>query len=142
MKAKMIIFLILFTIFEGLAFLIAYAIQTLYVIKMDGLDISFISLFLSYLFHPIYAIQECMQYKNPFIVIAPVGAIILVIYILFSTRDTYKSGIDSKADIYGTANWDTIGNLTRKNIMGKSKFITCSKKMFLNEFMESINEKK
>ena len=141
MKVKAIIFLILFPIFEGLAFLITYAIQVVYVIRMENLDVSFSSLFTSYLLNPGYAISECIHYKNPFLFIVPIGALILLIYFLFINRILAASEIDSKADIYGTANWESIQNLTRKNF-GKRKFFTCSKKQFLDSFMESINEKK
>lgn len=141
MKIKLILFAILFPFLEFFAFILTWFIQAMYVLKMDNLNMPFEKLFFSYLLHPIYAVQECMKYKNPFIFILPIGAIILLIYLL-NVDKIKASELDEKADIYGTAGWASIKSLTNKNLLGKSKFSVCSKKMFLNRFLESINEKK
>ena len=138
MKTKVIIFMILLPIFEILAVLLAFMMQAVYVIRVNDSTASFMNLFLGYIAHPFWAIRECIDIRNPFILILPILAVILLLFLML-----YKPRVTSRIDdsgIYGTANWATIESLPRKNIVGKRKFDTCTKKKFLNDFLESIDE--
>lgn len=138
MKTKIITFIIMFPLFQILGFIITCLTQVLYVVRKKEVTTPFAELFIEYILHPILTVQECINLKNPFVFIMPVLMMILLIYLL-----TLKARITSQIDgsgIYGSANWESIGNLTRRNVIGKRKFTRYSKKKFLEYFLESIDE--
>ncbi len=138
MKAKIISFLVLFPLCEIMAVICTFMMQALSDIRKQELEQSYIDVLIQYMAHPINGIEVCIVDRNPFIWILPVAVIVLLIFAL-----TRKARITSQIDnsgIYGTANWESIDKLTRKNLRGKRKFCTYTKKYFLNKFLESINE--
>ena len=137
MKNKLIIFVIFFPLFELIAFILTFLGQAIYSIRVLGNTMPFVDLFLNYILHPIQAVQECIVTKNPLIFCLPILFLVFLITVM-STKERKTSTIDGSG-IYGTANWESIGNLTRRNIIGKSKFTRYSKKQFLDNFLESLN---
>lgn len=137
MKPKLIMFIVFFPIFELIAFILTYLGQAIYSIRVLDNTTPFIDLFLEYIKHPINAAQECIATRNPLIFFLPILFFILLIMAM-TVKERQTSRIDDSG-IYGTANWATIESLTSKNIVGKRKFDTCTKKKFLNDFLESID---
>lgn len=137
MKTKIIIFFLLFPIFEIIAVVCTFMMQALFDIKKNNVDETYINILAQYIFNPVDGIVACIDGKNPFILILPVLFLILLIYSL-TQKTKITSQIDDKSSIYGTANWESVDKLTKKNILGKSKFCTFTKKYFLKQILESI----
>lgn len=138
MKAKLITFFILLPVLEIMGFFVLIAIQTFYLVRNSALDSAeFGHKYMSYVLHPGMLLQECMDVHNPFFIIVPVIAMVLTIYVVVRTQDR-RSGIESTNTIYGSAKWETIKSLTRKNIRGKSAFKTVDKDTFMQSFIKEL----
>lgn len=140
MKRKIIIFIILFPIFEALALVGVFLSQAMYDIRVHNFQQPFADIFINYLFHPVSAVERCITDKNPMVWLLPVLVFLLLIYTV-TRKHRRHSEIDEESGIYGNANWERPENLTRKNFRKQSKFTICSKRSFMNDFLESIDEK-
>lgn len=140
MKAKFITFMILLPICEVLALVGVFLSQAMYDIKVHHYQQPFTDIFIHYLLHPISAVTWCIEDKNPMVFILPLAVLVLLMYGITRKHKT-AAQIDETSGIYGNANWERPENLTRKNFRKQSKFTICSKRSFMNNFLESIDEK-